>query len=260
MSKSVNAPAGTKALDFLHPEGPNPHGGRGRAIILNHPEIRDLVGKNPVTFWITLGIVVVQTALAAALHTSPWWLIVLVAVTRRGLRQPRPLGRHPRGDPQPDLQEAGREHSGRDPREPAARGAHVGLLPALPHEASRVPRDVRLRRRHPEPLGAEALRPVRHREGPLDVLLLDHAGAAARAAAGPEADRPLGRDQRRRAGDLRRRSPLFLGSEGHGLHVHLAHVQRRPSPARRALDPGALHRVSRAGDGGLLRARSIRWP
>ncbi len=81
MSKSVNAPAGTKALDFLQPEGPNPHGGRGRSIILNHPEIRDLVGKNPVTFWITLGIVLVQTALAAALHTSPWWLIVLVAVT-----------------------------------------------------------------------------------------------------------------------------------------------------------------------------------
>lgn len=81
MSNFEKAPAGTRALDFLEPEGPNPHGARGRAIILRHPEIRDLVGKNPVTFWITLGIVLAQTVLAVALHASPWWAIVLVAVT-----------------------------------------------------------------------------------------------------------------------------------------------------------------------------------
>jgi len=58
------AAAGTAATAFLQPDGPNPHGGRARAIIQRHPEIRDLVGKNPGTFWITFGIVAVQTAVA----------------------------------------------------------------------------------------------------------------------------------------------------------------------------------------------------
>src|SRR5215470_14148409 len=79
MPDNRKTPAGTAATDFLLPEGPNPHGGRARAIILQHPEIRDLVGKNPWTFWITFGIVAVQTAIAASLGSSPWWLIVLLA-------------------------------------------------------------------------------------------------------------------------------------------------------------------------------------
>jgi sphingolipid 4-desaturase/C4-monooxygenase len=81
MSKPEKASAGTRALDFLQPEGPNPHGGRARSIILQHPEIRDLVGKNPWTFWITFGIVAAQTVVAALVAPGPWWMILLVAVT-----------------------------------------------------------------------------------------------------------------------------------------------------------------------------------
>jgi len=81
MLEPYKAAAGTAATDFLQPNGPNPHGGRARAIIQRHPEIRELVGKNPGTFWITFGIVAVQTAVAAWMGSSPWWLIGLLAVT-----------------------------------------------------------------------------------------------------------------------------------------------------------------------------------
>ncbi len=81
MLEPYEAAAGTAATDFLQPDGPNPHGGRARAIILQHPEIRSLVGKNPWTFWITFGIVAVQTVVAAWMGSSPWWLIGLLAVT-----------------------------------------------------------------------------------------------------------------------------------------------------------------------------------
>lgn len=65
--------------DFAYSTEPEPHRGRTKEILKQHPEVRKLIGKNPMTFWYALGIVVFQIALAVLLRNQPWWLIVLVA-------------------------------------------------------------------------------------------------------------------------------------------------------------------------------------
>ncbi|MBE0592859.1 MAG: fatty acid desaturase [Gemmatimonadales bacterium] len=66
-------------LAFKYSAQPEPHRARTKAILKRHPEVRDLIGKNPMTFWYALGIVAGQTALAIALRQQPWWLVLLVA-------------------------------------------------------------------------------------------------------------------------------------------------------------------------------------
>lgn len=66
-------------LDFRHSKSPEPHRARTKEILKQHPEVRQLIGKNPATFWYALGIVGLQTALAYVLRNQPWWLVVLVA-------------------------------------------------------------------------------------------------------------------------------------------------------------------------------------
>jgi sphingolipid 4-desaturase/C4-monooxygenase len=81
MPNFETATLGTASGEYLKPSRPAPHPGRAREILARHPEIRELVGKNAGTFWITAGIVAAQVALGAALAHSPWWLIILVAAT-----------------------------------------------------------------------------------------------------------------------------------------------------------------------------------
>lgn len=55
---------------------------RRRAILAAHPEVRDLFRRDVRTFWVTLGVVLMQCAIAAAfgrLGMSWWWAAVLVA-------------------------------------------------------------------------------------------------------------------------------------------------------------------------------------
>ncbi len=66
-------------LDFKHSTRPEPHRERTKTLLKQHPEIRKLIGKNPMTFWYAVGIVSVQTALAIVLSNQPWWLVILVA-------------------------------------------------------------------------------------------------------------------------------------------------------------------------------------
>jgi sphingolipid delta-4 desaturase len=66
--------------EFVHAESSDhPHRNRAQWILRNHPEVRKHIGTNAGTFWILLGVVVGQLALAAALTSSPWWLILVVA-------------------------------------------------------------------------------------------------------------------------------------------------------------------------------------
>ena len=58
---------------------PEPHRSRTKQILRKHPEVRACIGKNPRTFWILAGTVVLQLALAWLLSSSPWWLILLAA-------------------------------------------------------------------------------------------------------------------------------------------------------------------------------------
>ena len=43
----------SESKDFNWVEGPEPHRARTRAIVRAHPEVKNLIGKNPMTFvWI----------------------------------------------------------------------------------------------------------------------------------------------------------------------------------------------------------------
>jgi sphingolipid 4-desaturase/C4-monooxygenase len=67
---------------FFYSDSGHPHTGRARAIIKSHPEVRQLMGRNPWTLLIAVCVVSLQTALAAffgKLGFDYWWLSLLVA-------------------------------------------------------------------------------------------------------------------------------------------------------------------------------------
>jgi len=67
---------------FYQSEIDQPHPGRARALLKAHPEIRQLMVRNPWTAAIALGIVVLQTSIAylmGRLGFHYWWLSFLVA-------------------------------------------------------------------------------------------------------------------------------------------------------------------------------------
>lgn len=69
----------TKRNDFSWSTECEPHKIRTKEIIKEHPEIRQLIGRNPYTFLIILLCVSVQTVLAYLLRDSAWWTVFLVA-------------------------------------------------------------------------------------------------------------------------------------------------------------------------------------
>ena len=77
MSLSTTGPADG---GFYKAATPIPHGGRAKRILREHPEVRRLIGRNVVTFWITAGIVAFQVAVAWLLRGSPWWMIVATGI------------------------------------------------------------------------------------------------------------------------------------------------------------------------------------
>jgi sphingolipid delta-4 desaturase len=67
---------------FYQSELDQPHPGRAREIIKAHPEVRQLMVRNPYTALIALSVVVLQTSLAMGmgqLGWGYWWLSLLVA-------------------------------------------------------------------------------------------------------------------------------------------------------------------------------------
>src|SRR3954465_3316196 len=67
---------------FFQSETDHPHVGRARAIVKAHPEVRQLMVRNPWTALIALSVVVLQTGLAfgfGRLGFSYWWLSLIVA-------------------------------------------------------------------------------------------------------------------------------------------------------------------------------------
>ena len=62
------------SLDFSTSQAPEPHKERTRSLLRNHPEVRTLIGRNPYSFLLILGVVIFQTSIAVALRDQPWWL------------------------------------------------------------------------------------------------------------------------------------------------------------------------------------------
>jgi sphingolipid delta-4 desaturase len=64
---------------FIYTGMSEPHRIRTRQILKQHPEIRQLIGKNPCTIWVITGLVLLQMILAVWLAQQPWWLIAVMA-------------------------------------------------------------------------------------------------------------------------------------------------------------------------------------
>lgn len=60
-------------------EEPSQHISRAQQIIREHPEVRELFGRNRWTGVLLAGIVSCQVVLAALLATLPWWAVILLA-------------------------------------------------------------------------------------------------------------------------------------------------------------------------------------
>jgi sphingolipid delta-4 desaturase len=56
-----------------------PHVNRTKEILKTHPEIRDLIGRNPWSFALIVGIVSLQFVMAYVLREQAWWVIVIAA-------------------------------------------------------------------------------------------------------------------------------------------------------------------------------------
>ncbi len=67
------------AEGFVDVDYPEPHRARGKDLLQEHPEIKELFGRNPWTAVICVALVAVDVALAAAMQSLPWWAMVLCA-------------------------------------------------------------------------------------------------------------------------------------------------------------------------------------
>ncbi len=52
---------------------------RTKEILKKHPQVRELIGKNPVTIFAIIGLVAGQVALALLVADKPWWVVIAVA-------------------------------------------------------------------------------------------------------------------------------------------------------------------------------------
>ncbi|HEY4151100.1 MAG TPA: fatty acid desaturase [Chitinophagaceae bacterium] len=68
-----------KRTNFFQSTTPEPHRARTKEILKKHPQVRDLIGKNPVTIFAILGLVTGQVALALLVTDKPWWVIIVAA-------------------------------------------------------------------------------------------------------------------------------------------------------------------------------------
>jgi len=71
----------TAREEFVFSAQPEPHRLRTKQLLQRHPEIRQLIGPNPVTFLWTAVIVALQFAAAWFVARQSWWVVVLVAYT-----------------------------------------------------------------------------------------------------------------------------------------------------------------------------------
>ena len=62
--------------DFVHVETPEPHRGRTKEMLKQHPELRGLIGKNPYSFLAIVGVVSLQVLVAFLLSGQSWWWVL----------------------------------------------------------------------------------------------------------------------------------------------------------------------------------------
>lgn len=60
---------------FVYSTSPEPHRLRTKEILKQHPEIRNLIGKNPNTIYMIILLVAIQVVLAWFVADKSWWLV-----------------------------------------------------------------------------------------------------------------------------------------------------------------------------------------
>lgn len=68
-----------RPTDFTWSTDPNPHHVRVRQILKEHPDVKELVGKNPYTIFLIIGLVSAQVFISYLLRDSAWWMVFLIA-------------------------------------------------------------------------------------------------------------------------------------------------------------------------------------
>ncbi len=68
-----------KRNDFVFSSNPEPHRSRTKNILKQHPQIRNLIGKNVYTFHLIVLLVAILVTLSWLVSDQSWWVIVLVA-------------------------------------------------------------------------------------------------------------------------------------------------------------------------------------
>jgi sphingolipid delta-4 desaturase len=68
-----------KTFDFHYSDFSEPHKARTKEILLKHPDVRKLIGRNPASFIIIIVVVVLQIFLAYLLRNEQWWTALLAA-------------------------------------------------------------------------------------------------------------------------------------------------------------------------------------
>ena len=66
-------------MDFHYSDFPEPHKERTKQILKAHPEVRNLIGRNPVSAVITILVVTLQFMIAYLLADQSWWMTIIVA-------------------------------------------------------------------------------------------------------------------------------------------------------------------------------------
>src|SRR3984957_5723334 len=66
----------SRRTDFVYSDKQEPHRLRTRKILQQHPEVRQLIGKNKYTFFAILGLVLFQCILAGLVRNSSWWIVI----------------------------------------------------------------------------------------------------------------------------------------------------------------------------------------
>lgn len=69
----------TATPDFRFSTGPEPHRGRTHEIMIKHPHVKDLMGKNPATILAILGLVGGMIGGAYLVRDSSWWIVLAAA-------------------------------------------------------------------------------------------------------------------------------------------------------------------------------------
>ncbi|MEE9373866.1 MAG: fatty acid desaturase [Saprospiraceae bacterium] len=69
----------TSTKDFTYCDSPEPHIERTKRILKKHPEIKNLMGRNPNTIYYIIGIVVLQLSIAYLIRDQAWWVMLITA-------------------------------------------------------------------------------------------------------------------------------------------------------------------------------------